>query len=127
MNTTIAYCGLACDSCPIHLATLEKNPAEQTKMRVLIAEQLANIYGTTPKPEIISDCDGCKVYNGRLFTGCIECEIRKCAIRKNMVSCAYCSYYACDKLKKHFAIDPGAQDRLEEIRKKNMFHNNKYR
>jgi hypothetical protein len=30
----IAYCGLACFSCPIHLATLEKDLARQAKMRI---------------------------------------------------------------------------------------------
>lgn len=119
MDITIAYCGLACESCPIHLATLEKNDSVKTKMRIEIAEQLARIYKTTPKPEIISDCDGCKVIDGRLFTGCIDCEIRKCAILNNMVNCAYCNNYACDKLKRHFALDPDAQARLEEIRKEN--------
>lgn len=119
MDKITAYCGLICDSCPIHLATLEKNVSRQTEMRVLIAEELSRIYGNTPKPEIITDCDGCKVINGRLFNGCNDCEIRKCAILKNMENCAYCSDYACDKLKRHFALDKGAQDRLEKIRKKN--------
>jgi hypothetical protein len=117
-NTMIAYCGLACESCPIHLATLEKNISHQDKMRALIAEELSKIYGTTPKPEIITDCDGCNVVNGRLFTGCADCEIRKCAILRKMINCAYCGEYPCDKLKKHYVVDPGAQDRLEEIRKK---------
>lgn len=117
MNTILAYCGLVCDSCPIHLATLETNITKQAEMRVMIAEELSKIYGTTPKPEIITDCDGCKVSNGRLFTGCADCEIRKCAILKNMTNCAYCSDYACDNLKKHFAIDHDAQNRLEEVRK----------
>jgi len=123
MDSMIAYCGLVCKSCPIHLATLEKNISHQAKMRVEIAEQLSKIYGTSPKPEIITDCDGCKVNNGRLFAGCIDCEIRKCAILKNIINCAYCSDYACDKLKRHFAIDHGAQDRLDEIHKKNLHQN----
>ena len=119
MEIAVAYCGLACETCPIHLATLEKNNSVKTKMRIEIAEQLARIYKTTPKPEIITDCDGCKATDGRLFTGCIDCEIRKCAMRKKVVNCAYCNDYACEKLKRHFAIDPGAQARLEEIRNKN--------
>jgi Ni,Fe-hydrogenase III small subunit len=114
---TIAYCGLACESCPIHLATLEKDDSVKANMRIEIAEQLARIYKTTPKPEIITDCDGCKATGGRLFTGCIDCEIRKCAIVKQVINCAYCGEYACDKLRRHFAIDPGAQVRLEEILK----------
>jgi len=119
MDATLTYCGLICDTCPIHLATLEKDIARQAEMRIEIADQLSKIYGTTPKPEIITDCDGCKINNGRLFTGCAGCEIRKCAIRKNIINCAYCTDYACDKLKKHFTFDPGSQKRLEEIRKNN--------
>ena len=116
--TAIAYCGLACECCPIHLATLEKDESVKTRLRIEIAEELARIYKTTPKPEIITDCDGCKVTGGRLFTGCIDCEIRKCAIAKKVINCAYCADYACDKLRRHFAIDPGAQVSLEEIRNK---------
>ncbi len=116
--TSIAYCGLACESCPIHLATLEKDDSVKARLRIEIAEQLARIYKTTPKPEIITDCDGCKATDGRLFTGCTDCEIRKCAIEKKVINCAYCGEYACDKLKRHFALDPDAQARLEEIRKK---------
>jgi hypothetical protein len=112
----IAYCGLACDGCQIHLATLEPNISKQAEMRVKIAEQLSKIYGTTPKPEIITDCDGCK-NNGKLFTGCAECEIRKCAIMKKMVNCAYCNDFACQKLEKHYVFDPDSRDRLQKIRK----------
>ena len=87
-------------------------------MRIEIADMLAKIYYTTPKPEIICDCDGCKIIDGRLFTGCSNCGIRKCAMLHNLENCAFCSNYACDKLNKHFAFDPEAKDRLEEIRKK---------
>jgi hypothetical protein len=113
----IAFCGLACDICPIHLATLENEIVKKTQMRKDISEQLAKIYETTPKPEIISDCDGCKINNGRLFTGCIDCEIRKCARIKDLGNCAYCSDFACEKLEKHYTFDPASRNRLEEIRK----------
>jgi len=120
MNAVTAYCGLMCETCPIHLATLESNISRKAEMRLMIAEELSKIYGTTPKPEIVTDCDGCKVSNGRLFTGCADCEIRKCAILKEVVNCAYCGDYPCENLKKHFVIDPGAQARLEEIHKKSI-------
>jgi len=55
---------------------------------------------------------------GRLFSGCANCEIRKCAMRKNIPSCAYCKEYACKELLKLFYLDPDAQKRLEEIRRK---------
>jgi hypothetical protein len=117
MDTMIAYCGLACENCPIHLATLETDISIQTKMRVHIAEELSKIYGTTPKPEIIADCDGCKIINGRLFPPCTGCKIRECAISKNLVNCAFCEDFVCEKLEKHYKFDPGSRDRLEAIRK----------
>jgi hypothetical protein len=116
MESSFAFCGLDCGNCPIHLATLEADPDVKASMRIDIADMLARIYKTTPKPEIISDCDGCRLVNGRLFTGCANCEIRKCATDKNLGNCAYCSEYACDRLKRHFSFDPGAQINLERIR-----------
>lgn len=59
--------------------------------------------------QIICDCDGCKIFDGRLFTGCTSCEIRKCAIDNNLANCAYCSNYSCDKLNGHSELDPAAQ------------------
>ena len=118
METMLAYCGLDCESCPIHLATLETNISEQAKMRIQIAEQLSKIYGTTPKPEMISDCEGCKSTNGRLFASCADCKIRQCARAKNMINCAYCSDFECNILGNHYKFDPASRVRLEEIRKK---------
>ena len=118
MGYSLAFCGLDCVNCPIHLATLEQDPDIKAKMRIEIADMIARIYNSTPKPEIICDCDGCKFVNGRLFNGCANCEIRKCAMANDLENCAYCANYQCDKLKRHFAIDKEAQIRLEEIRKK---------
>ncbi len=118
MESTIAFCGLDCSSCPIHLATLEEDFDAKAKMRIEIAAMLARIYHTAPKPEIICDCDGCKIIDGRLFTGCASCEIRKCAMDNSLENCAYCSNYACDKLNRHFVTDQEAKARLEEIRGK---------
>jgi len=112
----MAYCGLECDNCPIHLATSEQDESRQKAMRISIAEECRIHYGLKLQPEDITDCDGCRSGSGRLFSGCFNCEIRKCAIMKNLESCAYCTDYACNKLKEYFLLDPGAQTRLEEIR-----------
>jgi hypothetical protein len=115
MESPIAFCGLDCSRCPIHLATLEENPDVKAKMRIEIADMLAKIYHTTPKSEIICDCDGCKTTIGRLFTGCATCGIRQCAVTTTLLNCAYCSNYPCEKLNKHYAFDPEAKARLDEI------------
>ena len=115
-----AYCGLDCSSCPIYLATLEQDNSRQLSMRERIADQLSKQYSIDSKPEDINDCDGCRSDTGRIFTGCLQCNIRECAIGKNLESCAFCADYSCDKLKKHFLLDTDAQSRLEEIRKANL-------
>jgi len=112
----MAYCGLQCETCPLHLATREQDKALQHSMRESIANQCANLYGMTLKAEDITDCDGCRANTGRIFKGCEKCEIRKCARQKNIESCAFCDDYTCDFLEKHFAQDPDSRKRLEAMR-----------
>jgi hypothetical protein len=112
----IAYCGLSCEGCPIHLATLEQDISRQLEMRISITRLLAESYCMNLGPEDINDCDGCRADTGRLFSGCLNCEIRKCAGQRNLDSCAFCGEYICDKLKEMFRHEPGAQIRLEELR-----------
>jgi hypothetical protein len=113
----IAYCGLDCQTCPIHLATLEPDDSKRKAMRVSIAHQCLEHYGINLSPEDVSDCDGCRSGTGRLFSGCARCEIRSCAINRNLESCAFCDDYGCEKLRHHFETDPTAEMRLKELRK----------
>jgi hypothetical protein len=112
----LAYCGLKCDTCPIFMMTLETDAQKKQTMREDIARQCSEYYKMDLTPDDVSDCDGCMADTGRLFAGCNQCEIRKCAISHGVGSCAYCDDYACEVLKKHFSLDPEARNRLEEIR-----------
>jgi len=114
----ISYCGLICDSCPIYLATREPDPLVQQKMRQSIAEQCRSLYGMSIQPEDVADCDGCRSETGRIFPGCLNCEIRKCAASLHIENCAFCSNYACDKLSEIFSMEPEAQNRLDEINRR---------
>jgi len=117
MNEALAYCGLVCASCPIHLATLESNTAEQEKMRAEIVRLCQEHYGLAYTREDISDCDGCRSESGRLFSGCRNCAIRNCARQKGLETCADCGEYACARLEAFFATEPDARARLDEIRR----------
>jgi hypothetical protein len=117
MDTMIAYCGLACDNCPVHLATLEQDPVKRQTMTTGIAQICREKYGLNLQPQDVKDCDGCRSATGRLFSGCANCEIRKCALDRKVSSCAFCDDYACPQLLKHFETDPHARIRLEQIRK----------
>lgn len=116
MNEMIAYCGLTCNSCPIFLATREKNDEKRHEMRAEIARQIKKQYGQEYKPEDITDCDGCRTEGGRLFSGSETCSVRKCASQKGIENCAHCDKYACEELEKLFATEPDAKKRLDEIR-----------
>lgn len=127
MDNMIAYCGLFCGSCPIHLATLEPDENIRQTMRESISGQCYQQYGIILKPEEVNDCDGCRADTGRIFSGCMNCQIRECAIRKQIESCAYCADYTCDKLMKHFSVYPDAQSRLDEQKRGLSIENQHFR
>ena len=112
----IAFCGLACDTCPIHLATLEVDLSRQKEMRESITKIFSTQYMINILPGDIGDCDGCRGENNRLFFGCGECKVRACAKRKGIKNCAFCEEFACDNLKDLFKYDPHSKTRLEKIK-----------
>ncbi len=84
----IAYCGLNCVTCRIYLATREKNPEKQKEMRGQIARYIQERIDPKTRLEDITDCDGCTVKGGKLFSGCRKCEVRKCSMGKGIKNCA---------------------------------------
>jgi len=115
----IAYCGLNCVKCPMYLATREKNAEKQRQMREQIAHYITKHFGTETRLEDITDCDGCMIKGGRLFSSCKNCQIRKCAAAKGLRNCAYCDKYPCEELSKFFNtedIEGEAQKRLDTIK-----------
>jgi hypothetical protein len=90
---------------------------EQAKMRVEIARICREHYGMKYEAEDITDCDGCRTDGGRLFSGCQNCPIRKCASQKGLENCAYCADYVCGNLEALFAMDAAAKARLDEVRR----------
>jgi hypothetical protein len=116
VNEFVAYCGLTCQGCPIYWATRERDVKKQHNMRVAIAQLGQEHYGVVMQPEEITDCDGCRSENGRLYPGCNKCEIRTCARRRKVDTCAQCPDYACEKLQNTFAAEPSAKIKLEVIK-----------
>ena len=117
MSEMISYCGLVCKTCPIYLATREKDEEKQYKMRADVAQQIKELYGQEYKPEDITDCDGCKAEDGRLFSGSLNCYMRECASQKHIENCAFCDEYPCDELEKFFITYKEARKNLDAIKK----------
>ena len=116
MPDMVAYCGLTCQTCPIHLATRQENKEEQARMRAEIVKGIEEHYGTQYRLEYITDCDGCRTEGGRLFSASKDCAIRQCAREKALASCAYCPEYACAKLEAFFRTETTARTRLDAMR-----------
>jgi len=116
MNEIVAYCGLVCQGCPIYWASRETDAEKRQKLRIEIAQICNKQYRLELKPEDITDCDGCRAESGRLFSGCLKCDIRKCARQMGLENCAHCNEYVCEKLQQFFVNDPGAKTRLDAVR-----------
>ena len=116
MEPMIAYCGLNCETCPIHIATIESDKKIQLQMRESIAKRCSEAYNIQMLPEEITDCDGCRSSTGRIFNRCSDCEIQKCAAGNNLESCGLCIDFPCEMLEQHFLHDPSSKSCLEEIR-----------
>jgi len=112
MDKMVAFCGITCTECPAFLATQKDDDNERKKVAELWSEQ----FNAEIKPEEVN-CDGCLLDNGRLFSHCKVCEIRKCAQEKGIKNCAYCNDYTCEKLNSFINDVPEAKATLEEIRK----------
>lgn len=118
MEEIISYCGLVCRNCPIYLASKETDFVKKNEMISEIISVCKKEYNIEYNPSDITDCEGCMTENGRLFSGCLNCKIRRCAIDKGIISCAYCSDYICGNLNEFFKTDPSAKERLELLRNK---------
>lgn len=112
----VSYCGLTCNSCPIYWATRETNPDKKKKIRTKIAEICNEHYHMNYSCQDINDCDGCRSGTGVLFSGCMDCRIRNCAVFREVETCAHCPDYLCDKLKEHYQSDPTGKIWLDIIR-----------
>ena len=112
MNKMIAFCSLDCSVCPAFIATQADDYRKRTETARIWSEQ----YHADIKPEDIN-CDGCISRSGRLFNYPRVCEIRKCSIDKQILNCAHCPEYACEKLAAFFALAPQAKENLDRISK----------
>jgi len=109
MDPMIAYCGLTCTECPAYLAT----QADDDQLRAKTAAMWSEYFKGTIPPESIN-CTGCSS-DGPRFSHCDMCEIRACAIGRNLLNCGHCDEFACSKLDFIFESAPAAKELLEKI------------
>ena len=115
MSKIVAMCGLICNDCMGFIAT-QKND-DELKAKVIEA------WSTEKERYKLEDidCDGC-IAGKRLHKFCADCDVRKCAMERDIDNCAYCAEFPCEKLEKlwkGFRTVSGeeAKANLEKIRK----------
>ena len=89
-------------------------------MRIEIARLCREEYDLAYDLKDITDCDGCRTENGRLFSACRTCRIRNCARERGFENCAFCPEYVCKNLKEFYIKDPSAKANLDRIRNSMM-------
>jgi hypothetical protein len=112
MVIDIAYCGLDCGACPaFHAAerlTVEDRQAVADKWNV-------DFGGSHTVADI--DCVGC-THEGKHSPYCdTMCDIRGCAVKRAVATCAECADYGCGKLSGFLANAPEAKTNLEARRR----------
>ena len=107
-ETMIAYCGLICTDCPAYIATAG---GDGDKLSALAREW------STPECPLSAgecECDGCRG-GGRLASFVEHCEIRRCALEREVETCGHCGMYPCTLLAETFRRSPQAKAVLDEI------------
>lgn len=96
-----AYCGLHCEGCSVYVAShfnKERLKVIAAKMNVTVDEMY---------------CDGCRAEV--VAKHCRSCEIKACAIEKDIDSCAYCKAMPCDILKEFRCKMPHRAEIIESL------------
>ena len=111
MSPMTSMCGLNCSDCDAFIATQNNDDEKRAEVAKTWSEQ----YKAEIKPEDIN-CDGCISDSDRHFMHCQICEIRKCGKEKDIMNCAHCNEYACEKLEEFFKMVPDAKTNLDMIK-----------
>ena len=107
----IGYCGLDCEQCGAFIATQNNEDA----LRGKVADEWARLYNAPIKPEHIN-CTGCQSTGVKTYYCDQMCEIRKCATKKSVSTCADCSDYPCSVLDEILRMAPQAKTKLDALR-----------
>jgi hypothetical protein len=100
----IAYCGLKCHECPLYIATMNQDDEMKRKLAV--------DYSTDSCKFTFEDmnCEGCHSPSVNDSKMCGDCEVRKCAAKKSIATCAECTAYPCSIIEKY--VPAGSDNRI---------------
>ena len=109
MNDFIAYCGLDCETCEAHLATVNNDD----ELREKVAKKGSELNGVKITSEMIN-CVGCRI-DGVKTPYCESlCPIRQCALGKKIETCGKCGVLeSCEKVGAIIRNNPSVLENLK--------------
>lgn len=109
MKKRIAYCGLDCGTCEAYLATVN----DDQPLREKTAKLWAKLNNAPILPEHIN-CEGCRADGVKTLYCSDMCQIRKCAMSKELHTCGDCPEMSrCEILRAVTSNSPQALENLK--------------
>lgn len=108
MKELIAFCGLDCETCDAHTATVK----DDATLREKTARLWSRLNGFPITADMIH-CVGCRAKGVKTPYCESLCPIRQCALEKGRTTCGDCPEMEdCDKVGAIHANAPAARERL---------------
>ena len=109
MTELYAKCGATCSRCPAY-----KGNARSYKDQQRCSDGWHKYLGVRLHPDRCY-CDGCQTPDEQqptLVIGKYGCNIRKCAVKNGVLTCAHCSGHPCLAVRSQFSFDAGSRERI---------------
>ncbi len=109
MEKRIGFCGINCLECRVYKATIEDDLKEKSN----IAREWSTEEFPLAKDSI--ECYGCCDSENRVISFAVDCDIRRCGMKKKVENCGHCEEYSCELLKKLHEKNPDAKELLDDV------------
>lgn len=109
MTELFSKCGSTCSRCPAYRGNARRYEDQQR-----CSDGWHKYLGVRLHPDRCY-CDGCQTPNNEqptLVIGKYGCNIRKCAVKNGVETCAHCSGYPCLAVQRQFSFDAGSRERI---------------
>lgn len=140
MDSLSSYCGIDCNRCPAYISFInnddelrEKTARRWNEMYQKKYSEYVSLLNKNEKQENFNpqnetfkyqfkkediNCEGCKKGTIHVYYCSSICNIRRCAISKNIDNCGLCSEYPCMNISDLINEIPSAKENLEKFHKK---------
>ncbi|MBC8185371.1 DUF3795 domain-containing protein [candidate division KSB1 bacterium] len=109
MRDLYSKCGMNCGRCPSFKENLQ---SMDDRIRCSNGWQL---FGINLSPEKLRACDGCQTPDESKPTRYLNCYVRKCAVKNEVKTCAFCSAFPCDDVPK-VSVSSNRREQIEKER-----------